>query len=533
MFMNTRLLGLLVLLTIVSACTGGSEDGPSETVDESATTIAAPATTTAPTTAGVGTLDDPRPILGGTFTYTEDFSDTEWAGELYGLVEVPLEGFSDAAGTCYAVVGVITPTRIGEGSISEGFTAPGLGLVVDGVLVDEGFDCDTGLIRDAGYGPVFEAQVTQGTGFAFYDAFLVEGDPAPSPTALFVGEAGNDGSVYFTTDLLTSVPAPEVQAGAGAGGDLEPLAGAEFSYRGQFDDTAWNVGLFGVVDGEKGTFTDETGSCLILVGQLIPTELDVGQLSAGFDTPSFSLLAGGAAIDDTGDCDTDAVVAAGYGPLWEAEVTLGTVYPFYADFFVADGAGAESIIAGDPTEDGGARFYSVDVLPTVPPADTSASSGTLPEGITSLAGAEFTYTDPFSETSWEALIDGLVAIEVDRFYDDEVGRCFAVIGIITPTAIGEGLVTDGFDTPDIGLIASGRSVQWNSFFCDDEALKASGYQELNEAEIPVGTAYPYFVSFFVPGDDSISLDSIFIGDASGADAIYYDAALLDTIPLRN
>ena len=74
---------------------------------------------------------------------------------------------------------------------------------------------------------------------------------------------------------------------------------------------------------------------------------------------------------------------------------------------------------------------------------------------------------------------------------------------------------------------------WNSFFCADEILKANGYQELNEAEVPVGTDYPYFVTFFVPGNDSITLDSAFVGDATGPDARYYDAALLEAVPSRN
>ncbi len=194
----TRLTGLLIALALVaSGCSliGGDDEEATEvataddstapsdaTADDSTETTDAPATTEATTTDGAGTFDDPRSILNGTFTYSEDFYDTDWAGELYGLVEVPLESYSEAVGTCYAVVGIMSPTRIGDGSISEGYTAPSFGLVVDGVLVDNGFDCDTDAVGAAGYGPLYDAQVTEGTEFAFYAAFLIEGDPASAPS---------------------------------------------------------------------------------------------------------------------------------------------------------------------------------------------------------------------------------------------------------------------------------------------------------------------------------------------------------------
>ncbi len=542
---HNRLFSLLVLaMLIASSCslisgdeeasedvTADAGDSQDQTTVPVATT-AAPATTEAMAADGAGTLDDPRSILNARFAYSEDFYDTDWEGVLYGLVDLPTNS-SDKVGTCYGLVGIMSPVRIGEGSISEGFTAPDLGLVVDGVLVDDSFGCDADPVRDAGYGPIYDAQVTEGTEFAFYATFFVEGDPASIPVALSLGDSSDALSVtYFTTDVLGSVPAPVVAAGSGAGGDVEALAGAKFSYNGQFDDTTWDVQLFGLVEGEKDNFVDEAGSCLVLVGTLTPTQIDDGQLSEGFDSPDFVTVAAGLQIEDESDCETEDIELAGFGRLWDAEVTLGTVFPFYVDFFIPEGATAESIIAGDPTEDGGAKFFSVDVIPTLPAADTSASLGTLPEGITPLTGAGFTYTDSFSDTAWEAIVDGLVPTEVSSFADVP-GRCFAVVGVITPTAIPEGTVTDGFDTPDIGLIAGGRAMPWNAFNCEDDLLQANGYQDLTDAEIPVGTAYPFFVQFFVQGDESISLDSVFVGDSGDTGALYYDAALLDAVPSRN
>ena len=540
----TRLFSLLaVAMLAASSCSLISDDETATDVGQEAkvpvATTAATETTDAPDTTaaaatsdGAGTLEDPRSILNARFAYSEDFYDTDWEGELYGLVDLPTNS-GDEVGVCYGLVGIMSPVRIGEGSISEGFTAPDLGLVVDGVLVDESFGCDADDVRDAGYGPIYDAQVTEGTEFAFYATFFVEGDPASTPVALSLGDSSDAlGVTYFTTDVLASIPAPVVAAGSGAGGDVEALAGAAFSYKGQFDDTTWDVQLFGVVEGVKDSFVDEEGSCLVLVGTLTPTQIEDGQLSEGFDSPDFVTVAAGVQIEDESDCETEDIELAGFGRLWDAEVTLGTVFPFYVDFFVPEGATAESIIAGDPTEDGGARFFSVDVIPALPAADRSASLGTLPEGITPLTGAGFTYTDSFSETAWESVIDGLVPTEVNSF-SDVPGRCFAVVGVITPTAIPEGAVTDGFDTPDIGLIAGGQAMPWNSFYCEDELLKANGYQELTDAEIPVGTAYPYFVQFFVPGDESVPLDSVFIGDSGDDGALYYDAALLDAIPSRN
>lgn len=538
----TRLFSLLLLAMLTAtSCSllGADEDATDEVIAESGdsqettvpvATTAAPATTEAAVAApaGAGTLEDPRSILNASFAYSDSYYETDWEGELYGLVE--LETYSDEEGTCYGVVGIMSPVRIGEGSISEGYTSPDLGLVVDGVLVDDSFGCDDDPIRDAGYGPIYDAQVTEGTEFAFYATFFVEGSPASVPTALSLGDSSDALSItYFTTDVLASVPAPVVAVGSGTGGDVETLAGAQFSYRGQYDDTTWDIELFGVVAGDKSGFVDEAGSCLVLVGTLTPTQIDDGQLSEAFDTPDFVTVAAGVQIEDESDCETDEYELAGYGQLWDAELTLGTVFPFYVDFFIPEGSTAESIIAGDPTEDGGAKFFAVDVIPALPAADTSASLGTLPEGITPVTGAGFTYTDSFSETAWEASIGGLVATEVSSFADVP-GRCFAVVGVITPTAIPEGSVTDGFDTPDMGLIAGGQAVPWNSFNCEDDSLQAAGYQDLSDAEIPVGTLYPYFVQFFVAGDDTVSLDSLFVGDSGDEGALYYDAAVLEAIP---
>jgi hypothetical protein len=41
------------------------------------------------------------------------------------------------------------------------------------------------------------------------------------------------------------------------------------------------------------------------------------------------------------------------------------------------------------------------------------------------------------------------------------------------------------------------------------------------------------VTFFVPGDDTVSLDSVFIGDSSEPDTLYFDTAVLAAVPTRN
>ncbi len=102
---HNRLFSLLVLaMLFASSCSlisgdeEASEDVTAEAGDSQiATTVpvattAAPATTEAAAADGAGTLDDPRSILNARFAYSEDYYDTDWEGELYGLIELSLAG---------------------------------------------------------------------------------------------------------------------------------------------------------------------------------------------------------------------------------------------------------------------------------------------------------------------------------------------------------------------------------------------------------------------------------------------------------
>lgn len=165
---------------------------------------------------------------------------------------------------------------------------------------------------------------------------------------------------------------------------------------------------------------------------------------------------------------------------------------------------------------------------TRPVTTTTTDLGTLknplPVGDPLLSG--FTYSTFL--TDWEGFVAGFVETGKGRF-NDEVGRCLVLLGTITPTAIEEGAVTNIFSTPDFSLIVNGKLVDGEVNECDTDEVEAAGYGWILDAEVTVGTTYPFYQEFFLP-DPPGELEVLVVGSASGSDALYYQPTVLEAIP---
>lgn len=173
---------------------------------------------------------------------------------------------------------------------------------------------------------------------------------------------------------------------------------------------------------------------------------------------------------------------------------------------------------------------ATEITPTTQAVTTTqAVQGTLddplPMGDSQLSG--FTFTDYSGD--WDGFISGMVETENHR-WNEEVGRCVVLLGTLTPTSIEDGTVTTGFSAPSVSLIADGRLVDDEVNSCDTSDIEEAGYGWILDAEVTVGTAYPFYAEFFLPGDPAPEIEVVVLGSASSGDALYYEPTIVDPIP---
>jgi hypothetical protein len=204
-----------------------------------------------------------------------------------------------------------------------------------------------------------------------------------------------------------------------------------------------------------------------------------------------------------------------------------------------EGATADSTVVGTAAAE--VTTPATEPATTTTPATTTSTTTaptttTQPERGTSPANAipmgdpvlsAFTYAPEFSDAEWTGFLQGLVETGAGQF-NDEPGRCLVLVGTVTPTK-AEGAVSSGFDTPSVSMIADGRLVDSGILDCDTTALEANGYGWLLDAEVTVGTAYPFFAEFFLPGE-ATNPEAVVIGSATGTDALYFQPTFLESTP---
>ncbi|MFP3882946.1 MAG: hypothetical protein ACLFWH_11605 [Actinomycetota bacterium] len=295
--------------------------------------------------------------------------------------------------------------------------------------------------------------------------------------------------------------------------------------------TEWEGFVGGIVETGPGGFNDDPGRCLVVVGTITPTAIDDGTVTNIFSTPTFSMIVDGRLLDDeVHECDTTDIEAAGYSWILDAEVTVGTAFPFYTEFFIPGETPSEpeALVLGSASGDR-ALYYEPTVSAEIPtPGESStgaADQELIPIGDPSVSG--FTHTD--IGTEWEGFVGGIVETGPGGFNDDP-GRCLVVVGTITPTAIDDGTVTNIFSTPTFSMIVDGRLLDDEVHECDTTDIEAAGYSWILDAEVTVGTAFPFYTEFFIPGETPSEPEALVLGSASGDRALYYEPSISDSVP---
>jgi len=168
-----------------------------------------------------------------------------------------------------------------------------------------------------------------------------------------------------TSDETTSAePAPTPDASGGAGTATDPLAiDVPWTYDTSFfgeDGTLWEGTFEGLVTLPLDDYDDDAGArCFAVVGTMSPTSIADGAFTNDFfDTPDFEVVVNGSVQDDYGFCVDDALEAAGYGRLLDAEVSVGTEYKFYDEVYLPSSVtgDVEFIVLGSAS-DPEALFY--------------------------------------------------------------------------------------------------------------------------------------------------------------------------------
>lgn len=167
--------------------------------------------------------------------------------------------------------------------------------------------------------------------------------------------------------------------------------------------------------------------------------------------------------------------------------------------------------SGEPTADGNG-------------GDEPASSGGGTAQNPAPMATPWTYdTSYFGEdaTQWEGTFEGIVELPVWEYEEDQSARCYAIIGTMTPTHVGDGaFTTTGFDTPDMGVIVGGAAPdEYGS--CDTEGLEAAGYGGVLYAEVSEGTAYKFYQEVFLPSTITGDIDMVVLGQPSDAESTFF------------
>lgn len=191
----------------VAADTTTTTSVPETTTTEIETTTTTPETTTTTTIdeRPGADFDNPAPLVDAEFEWDE--SGTIWDTELFGLVKVDQALDDKEKGQCVLLLGTLTPTSISGGVISSGFNTPNFGAIADGAYIDSTItECDDDGATKAGYGWILDAEVTEGTAYAFFTELFIPGKPPATLEVITAGDPTREEALYFTPDEIDKIP---------------------------------------------------------------------------------------------------------------------------------------------------------------------------------------------------------------------------------------------------------------------------------------------------------------------------------------
>ncbi len=131
-------------------------------------------------------------------------------------------------------------------------------------------------------------------------------------------------------------------------------------------------------------------------------------------------------------------------------------------------------------------------------------------------------------TEWDGRIYGVVPVAQSSFAA-QTGRCFLIVGELTPTTIPTGIVSRGFEAPTLGVIAGDSTITGGSG-CDTTAAAQLGYDDVFDAEALLGTTIPIYRQIFIPDTNTAPLTSLVVRGPLVTSSIVAPARILNAVP---
>lgn len=303
------------------------------------------------------------------FELTDDFDDSTWRGQITGTSVIStsdLGDFGEGDGSCYAVYGTFTVVET-KGVIAAPFTAPDVRLMIGGrAIARDSYNCSEDA-ADIGYESTFDAAVTAGTAFSFYENFFVPSALDVADPAVLVGSPWESGGGAVLVDAAVSaeIIPPVISPGVPAAVEGRPT-GTPAVHVDPYNDDTWDINIFGMINTEP-SFSD--GTCFVVLGMMTPTAVDGGDTIESYLAPAISMIQDGRLRSDTYlSCEVDEIEAAGYRDVYADEaLTVGEAFPFYVGILIPEASTAEPqvIVAGDPFGED-ALFFMPTPLDAIP-----------------------------------------------------------------------------------------------------------------------------------------------------------------------
>ncbi len=162
------------------------------------------------------------------------------------------------------------------------------------------------------------------------------------------------------------------------------------------------------------------------------------------------------------------------------------------------------------------------------PANGSNAGPSTADDPSPLIQATFSHRRERQEDTYDVRMLGVVE-GASTDFADEPGRCYFVLGTLTPTET-EFNVSDAFSAPRFYLTTNGVDLEPMRSECDATDVEAAGYDWILHASATVGTSYEFFESFFVPDISPTDPSVVIAGDPAYGDARYFTADILPSIP---
>lgn len=342
------------------------------------------------------------------------------------------------------------------------------------------------------------------------------------------------------TEPDATVPDTEPTTTLPGVGDLLPTGDEKtsvFSDQSDFDGELWQGYIGGLIETDRDEYNEDDGRCVLAFGTLELTDLAEGVVASGYGVPTINLIADGQLVEQTSlECNTDAIQAAGYDRSYNAYTTVGTTYPFFAEYFIEggdDSTSFDALVIGDPSGGDAIGFEPTEVVsvPTPPVGQVGEFDEVLtPTGDPTVA--TFSVSSPYSDRTWSGVVQGMVETGPSE-YTEETGRCVTVFATMTPTATDgktdaiDAAVTGGGEMPEIRIIAAGKLIEATTFDCDTAPIEAAGYASLYDTSVTLGTSVAVYRQFLIEGDPAtVATDTpiaaIVVGDARSNSAAFFE-----------